>query len=364
MSAPQDHSSNNNECHQGNENSNDDVYHREIDRKRFVTVMTYTTDAPSNDAETNCSTSSKEGIDAESFQSLQDDTTRRIAPTSFALAVLSSGEADHGDSGKTAGQQFDRSSASNSGGDMFPPLNRAYMLQRDFLRSSSASNSLDGVDIAPSLFTYDGIQYSDDTQHKGQMPVPLNNDAAASSMMNAAIRRYIDDVRPQAPSSVKSFGSNVGSDDCGGSLDVETHSVGARSIHSQEDNLPVTMPDPDPATVAVASLSIDQVDNGELRSSVGSIYRSVNSRQHHGRYMHLPLQRFHNNQVQFENFVDGVEEDLGHAAANDAHSSRRDYRTPANWNDPRIDESSKPLRKANANRPRPRSRSRSRSPPL
>lgn len=363
MSTPQDHNSNNNECQQENENSNDYENHPEIDRKRFPAVMSYNTDAPSNDTETIRSTSLQEGIDAESVQSLEDDKTRRIAPTSFSLAVLASEEVEHIDRGLSTGQHSDRSSASNARGDMVPPLNRAYMLHRDFLRSSSANNSLDDVDIAPSAFVYDGIQYTDDTKYKGQIPVPLHSDTSSSSM-NAAIRRYIDDVKPHAPSSVKSFGSNVGSDDCGGSLDVETHSIGARSIHSQEDNLPVAMPDPDPATIAVASLSIDQVDNGELHSSVGSIYRSVTSRQNHGRYMHLPLQRFHNNQVQFESFVDGVEEDVGHSAENCARSPRRDYRTPLNWNDPRIhDESSEPFRRDKTNS-RPRSRSRSRSPPL
>ena len=135
------------------------------------------------------------------------------------------------------------------------------------------------INIAPSVFAFDGIQCSDDAQYKGKLPVPLNSNIATSSM-SAAIQRYIDDVRPQAPSSVKSFGSNVCSDDCGGSLDVETHSIGTRSNYSQEDNLPVSMPDPDPATVALASLSVDQVDNGELCSPVGGIYRSINSQQH------------------------------------------------------------------------------------
>ena len=99
MSAPQYHNSNNNECHQGSENSNDDVHYQELDSERFQTVMSHNTDTPKNDTETIRSASLADGIDAESVQSLQDDMTVRIASTSFALTVkaLYSGEVDHGD---------------------------------------------------------------------------------------------------------------------------------------------------------------------------------------------------------------------------------------------------------------------------
>ena len=153
---------------------------------------------------------------------------------------------------------------------------------------------------------------------------------------------------------------------------METHSIGARSVHSQEDLLPIAMPDPDPATVAVASLSINPADTGELRSFVGGMYKSVRARQQHSRFMHLPLQRFHNNQVQLGNVNDGgVEEDSENSVGRDSHSfsPRRDHTTPLNWDDPRIDndESSDATRRrpvTKSTQHKPRSRSRSRSPPL
>lgn len=364
MSAPRDHYSTNNndddyQSHDNNDNSSSDgAYHQEIDRTQHITAVSSHTDAQHGDTDTD-----RSGVILEDI-----DTKRSIAPTALALAALSSQE---NETENNIGQHPDRSSSSKAAGDMFPPLNRAYMLHRDFLRTSDVNaNHIDGADVSPSAFASDGVHFSDDAYHKSQNPGNLSTytfpvDSATSSL-SAAIRRYIDDGKPYATSSVKSFGSNVGSDDCGGSLDVETHSIGARSVHSQEDILPVAMPDPDPETVAVASLSINPVDNGDLRSFVGNMYNNVSARQQHSRYMHLPLQRFHNNQVQFGNAVDdgGVEEDFETSIGSDSH------RTPLNWNDPRIDhdESSDPTRRSqgmNLTRPTPsRSRSRSRSPPL
>ena len=347
-------------------NSSDGVYQQEIvDPTQFSSTITYHTDVQRSDTETDRSrVLLLDDVGVEAVQSLQIDSKRRTVPTAQALAALSSQDNESSSIGTNIGQHRpDRLSTSNAAaGHMFPPLNRAYMLHRDFLRptdvNSNSSTGMDGVGISPSAYASDGVHFSDTT------------------LFSAAVRRYIDDVKPNAPSSVKSFGSNVGSDDCGGSLDVETHSIGARSNHSQEDILPVAMPDPDPETVAVASLSLNSVDNGEIRNFVGNMYKNLSARQQHSRYTHLPLQRFHNNQVQFGNTTDdgAVEnEDFENSVGNDSHSfspQHYDHRTPLNWNDPRIDNdesTSDSIRRDVQNsawHTTPRSRSRSRSPPV
>ncbi len=302
-----------------------------IDRARFPIVMSYQSDTPR----------------AHPLQ---------VEALSLPVAASSSPETEHV---RTFRGPNTECSAPHAGGDMFPPLNRAYMLHRDFKSSTTASdNMIDGVDVA-------GLHGADEEHQKSHHPID-----SATGSFSAAIRRYMEDVNPHAPSSVKSFGSNVGSDDCGGSLDVETHSIGARSNHSQEDILPVAMPDPDPETVAVALLSIDPVDHGEHRTSFGSLYKSMYARQPHDRYMHLPLQRFHNSHVQFDHAVDNGGGDFEQSVGNDPHSfsPRPNHRTPLHhWNDPRIDDSSsEPFQREtiHSTRSTQRSRSRSRSPTL
>lgn len=345
-------------------NSTDSLFQQDIDRARLPIAMPYQSDAQRIDTET-----VDDDDDARSVHLSQEDMKRRTAPTALSLAALSSQELEQVRTfqGPNTDPSPGRFSEPHAGGDMFPPLNRAYMLHRDFLKSSTASdNTIDGVDVAA------GLQGGDDEQQKSLTPMHLSSATfpidSTTGSFSAAIRRYMEDVNPHAPSSVKSFGSNVGSDDCGGSLDVETHSIGARSNHSQEDILPVAMPDPDPETVAVASLSIDPVDHGEHRTSFGSVYKSIYARQQHDRFMHLPLQRFHNNHVQFDHADYGggdFEQSVGH----DHHSfsSQPNHRTPINWNDPRIDDSSsEPSQRETIHSTRSiqRSRSRSRSPTL
>lgn len=108
--------------------------------------------------------------------------------------------------------------------------------------------------------------------------------------------------------SVKSYdgsndaGSAADTDDCGGSLDVETHSVGTRSIHSQDEAPPLSaavLAEQELPEAAVPLLSSAPVENGR-RSPGGTIYKGRGIRRYQGRYMHLPLKRFHQNGVHLE----------------------------------------------------------------
>lgn len=182
--------------------------------------------------------------------------------------------------------------------------------------------------------------------------------------------------------SVKSFGSNAGSDviahvdtdDCGGSL-IESVTDG-HSVHSQEDNrghLDDTM------TSAAAlplqdskeseddqSLAHPWLRNGDSNASGrvspgGTIYRGRGVRRYQGRYMHLPLKRFHQDAMAMNRSDD-------QAPMN--HEYEGNFETVEHWNEdekPRArsespsDRRDFPPRKRSWSRSRSRSRSPSRS---
>jgi hypothetical protein len=266
---------------------------------RFPPALSYHSDAQRSDAATVGSV--LEDIEVESVLSLAEETPQH----SVSLAPASSSEntlLQH----STTGGDF----AITNVGSMEPPLDRSFLLQHALVSSLG------------------------DPRHVG-----FPSEAAS----------YIGN-KPPAPSSVKSFGSNVGSDDCGGSLDVETHSVGTRSIHSQ-DGLDVGNEPAAETEAAVASLTIDPYDAGGRRSPGGTLYKGRGIRRYQGRYMHLTMQRFHHQNRDQHLTVEESEEEGEYG------------RVAEGWNDPRRSDdrpSFRPLR----SEPRSRSRSRSRSPPM
>ncbi len=177
------------------------------------------------------------------------------------------------------------------------------------------------------------------TGSTSSLNVPAARTLSSNSLQNS------DNVKPPAPSSVKSYGSNMGSDDCGGSLDVEANSDDARSI---DEIFPVAMPDQDLETAAVASLSITPAESGEcLKFPVR--YNSEDTSSS------FTLQRFHRNTFGSHGdeypVVTGTEAHL--QLSHDDIQSREvvrnidaadDYGTRGRirpgWNDPRIDEPS------------------------
>ena len=206
----------------------------------------------------------------------------------------------------------------------------------------------------------------------------LNVPAARTLSSNSV--QYSDHVRPPAPSSVKSYGSNLGSEDCGGSLDVEANSDDARSI---DETFPVSMPDHDLETAAVASLSITPVETGEY-------FKFPVRYSNQDSLASFTMHRFRRNS--FDSHVDNDPVGTGPDSQSklprddtpsgdivrnidsaDADGTRG--RIHADWNDPRIDEpSSREMKRSSRalleNRKGPaestsrsRSRSRSRSPP-
>jgi hypothetical protein len=157
--------------------------------------------------------------------------------------------------------------------------------------------------------------------------------------------------------SVKSLESNAGSDlvaqvdtdDCGGSL-IESI-TDAHSVHSQddaphdsciqelhdaadEDKKPIANPPSDSSAPSPHPLlcSDGQSLNGRT-SPGGTIYKGRGVRRYQGRYMHLPLKRFHQNGVHLNNV-----DEQGHSAGqpmfdhySSAHHDDGDPPLPPHW---------------------------------
>jgi len=123
-----------------------------------------------------------------------------------------------------------------------------------------------------------------------------------------------------------SDGATVAHSDCGGSLDLETNSV-----HSQEDAKPKEVASRNHSG-SIGSLSEDEkqhdrdsdgsipVHTVEARSELqsgrrspgGTIYKGRGVRRYMGRYMHLPLKRFHENGVTLDATTTSTSERDGH----------------------------------------------------
>ena len=209
--------------------------------------------------------------------------------------------------------------------------------------------------------------YGNNASQKQQVNT-ISSQVPPAHALSSKRLQYCDSVKPPAPSSVKSYGSNLGSDDCGGSLDVETHSDDARSI---DDAFPVSMPEQDPETAAVASLSIDPIERSNSGNRFPVRYNSDSQ------FIPLTLQRFHQNYV--DQVVREANSQQNHDDPESCQLAQSIYHTDdaistntcLNWDDPRMDKhsSNETRRKIDASlkniedQSKTRSRSRSRTPP-
>lgn len=238
-------------------------------------------------------------------------------------------------------------------------LNQSLIFPSDFeeLSSNNKTNNMAFCHSNQDASAYkneatDGATALQCRQHTTVLSIaPISETVSTNSL------HFIDRVKHPASSSVKSYGSNLGSDDCGGSLDVETHSDDARSI---DELFPASMLDQDPEIVAVASLSINPAESNDFN-------RFADRYSNQGHFTPLSLQRFHHNSVDSHSKKDHVDSAFWQI-------SREDTADAANWYDPRIEKQSandsrgrrsptvlttmEDLAKA-----RRRSRSRSRTPP-
>lgn len=327
-------------------------------------AMFYQSDAQRSDTATVCSGSVLEDIELESVLS-QEDLVHQGKP-----AAVGSGRRGSSDGNRLV--EFADSSAVIVDSTMGPPLKRTLLLQQEYatLSASHPTESLKSYGSGSDGGGAHSALYSDDCES-------TNSREGISAPLFANDDKCPGSGRVPRADSVKSYGSNSASvadtDDCGGSLDVETHSVGARSIHSQDD-APTSagLPEQDSET-ALSQLSSASIENGR-RSPGGTIYKGRGIRRYQGRYMHLPLKRFHQNGVHLDDDDHDYEHQvsvtnseahrriaekvLQGLAGNDSNGGIH-----PDWNDPRaqLDRPDLSLRQQ-ASRGRSRSRSRSPSP--
>jgi hypothetical protein len=209
---------------------------------------------------------------------------------------------------------------------MGPPLNRALLLQRTGGLSphdptgsvKSFGSEHDGMAHTHSDDGQGSIDYMEPHWNQEDTRRMENIESARKSAIDSAKSPYSKDSMSQAGTDSNCGDSDcaalVDTDDCGGSLDVETHSIETRSIHSQDEaeapnvemteaSKPETPEDSQPMTNPL--LTSDEPDSNGRRSPGGTIYKGRGIRRYQCRYMHLPLKRFHQNGVHLDS-VDGV----------------------------------------------------------
>lgn len=294
-------------------------------------AMSCVSETQRSDAATVCSNSIAEDIEVESVLSQEDQqqaalvtqhspvgsrrvTRARLVEFTATAAIMSHQLLPH------AGFP----SAEGTSSSMGPPLSRSLLQQKvdgSYLRVSSTSS-------VKSFGSHTG----------SEVMSKLRLDDCSGSMEDEITSSKVV-LTCSRPSSVKSFGS-TGTDDCSGSLDVETHSIETKSVHSQEDTFNA---DTDAAkeseqydtSTKMSGVVTEHTSMNEGRKSPGgTVYKGKGSFKYKGRFMHLPLMRFHHG---------GVHLDMDQEEASAMIDSRRHSRySPLNedsnvMSDPRRD---------------------------
>jgi hypothetical protein len=210
---------------------------------RFPTAASYASDAQRSDAATVCSGSVMEDIEVESVVSADLNAQPTVNPTSppSAVKMKSVNQLDSVLPQKLRHRQqlADHILAEQQNNTMGPPLSRSLLLQHPH-------------------------------HHHNQ------------------------DTLSRAGSTGSDVVAQVDTDDCGGSLDLED------SVHSQEESQEED-PQNEKALAAAAvnplhCASSDPNSMGRI-SPGGTVYRGRGNRRYQGRFMKLPLKRFHHNGV-------------------------------------------------------------------
>jgi hypothetical protein len=209
---------------------------------RFPTAAFYASDAQRSDAATVCSGSVMEDIEVESVVSADLNAQSTVNPTSppSAVKMKSVNQLDSVLPQKLRHQQqLAEHILAEQHSNMGPPLSRSLLLQHPH-------------------------------HHHNQ------------------------DYLPRAGSTGSDVVAQVDTDDCGGSLDLED------SVHSQEESQEEDTQNSKSHTAAAVNpllcASSDPNSMGRI-SPGGTVYRGRGNRRYQGRFMKLPLKRFHHNAV-------------------------------------------------------------------
>jgi hypothetical protein len=349
------------------------AYHLINGETNFPTAMSYVSDAQRSDAATVCSGSVVDDIEVESVLSQEDHLSVTNAGTGrstgrsmnrlveFALAASES-EAKPSAPSSVIPRRHEAKIDSPKKPpsvlsplevhDMGPPLSRALLMQKAEMgllhltghrAGSVGSTGANSDDCGGSL---------DVETHSVQSQEDLLSLVAAESHKGEDAGERGKYTLSQT-GSVKSGGSQNGSDngaqgdtdDCGGSLDVETYSlenenrsvysqgdVETHSNHSQDEGVCNEglefRTDADKVSSAqAASESLLLCDDGEhangRRSPGGTIYKGRGVRRYQGRYMNLPLKRFHQNGIHLDSTYEESEDNRHREEHNDDDSNER-----------------------------------------
>jgi hypothetical protein len=208
---------------------------------RFPTAASYASDAQRSDAATVCSGSVMEDIEVESVVSADLNAQPTVNPTSppSAVKMKSVNQLDSVLPQNHRQQLADHILAEQQNNTMGPPLSRSLLFQHPH-------------------------------HHHNQ------------------------DNLSRAGSTGSDVVAQVDTDDCGGSLDLED------SVHSQEESQEEDPQNPKAlAAAAVNPLLCAPNDPNSMGriSPGGTVYRGRGNRRYQGRFMKLPLKRFHHNGV-------------------------------------------------------------------
>ena len=254
--------------------------------------MSYMSDAQRSDAATICSSSIVEDIELESVMSQEDHHTahqdgsharvvQRVGATTRVVEFADVSEAVVYPPQGALHPVLQKEGALHSS-TMGPPLSRALLLQKAERGTLSQTGSVKS-------FGSNGA-HSDDCG--GSLDVEAHS-----------VHSHEDgDAKPARAESVKSTGS-TDEGDCADSLDVETHSIETRSVLSQEGVGLIETPVEEKEVITTATLPEDLNINGR-QSPGGTIYKGRGVRRYQGRYMNLPLKRFHQNGVHLDGVVE------------------------------------------------------------
>lgn len=292
-------------------------------------AMSCVSETQRSDAATVCSNSIAEDIEEESVLSQEDQHAALVTQHSPVGSFTATAAIMSHQLLPNAG--FASAEGTSSLHNMGPPLSRSLLQQKvesSYMQVSSTSS-------VKSFGSHTG----------SEVMSRLRLDDYGGSVEDEIISSKTA-LTSSRPSSVKSFGS-AGTDDCSGSLDVETHSIETKSVHSQEDTFNTYTDnakegEPDETSSKMSGVTEDASTNEGRMSPGGTVYKGKGSFRYKGRFMHLPLMRFHHGGVHLD--MDQEEANARQSTwMNDNEFSRRNSRNSPFYedsnamNDPRRD---------------------------
>jgi hypothetical protein len=214
---------------------------------------------------------------------------------------------------------------------MGPPLSRSLLLDRGL--SNHHHHGSDSGSL-PECETRSNVSSSYNQDYDSMQPAYTFNSSNANEKVNdefdetaveKVVRLRIHDSHSQS-GSVKSYGScNTGgdTDDCGGSLDVETHSIETKSIYSQDDVAMAVTDNPSntSATTACGTTSLMMARLEENAETENEISCSLSKERHDARKRTGEHKSFDTNSIMMQQLIhhNANSDHIDQPSKNDSH---------------------------------------------